>query len=249
MLLRKFYISKSFSRKQVIVTLKKKKNNAVDKNNNSHFLDKKANKRFLYLSIWGVFLVLLVVIGFSLKSSLIETSGTTGASIYVKYYGVSNYPLNSQAGKIQTYVKLTQPELGNLKNAGGVISVANSITQAADFANGLVGIYQGNPPVPIPTGALDVVISGANYATGYFASETKCLSQIGSKYGRQNELEFVLVSQLAYAQCKNYPEWLYAYVKHSYYTKDGKLICAQEGTKLFSIEMGTGKTSSSTFGC
>ncbi|MEW5897456.1 MAG: hypothetical protein AB1668_07205 [Nanoarchaeota archaeon] len=212
----------------------------------------KIDRRFLYLGIWGVVFVILVVLGFSLKENLVGTSGTTGttgASAYVKYYGVSNYPLNSQAGKIQTYVKLTQPELGNLKTAGGVISVANSITQAADFANGIVSIYQGSPPVPIPTGALDVVISAANYAAGYFSSETKCLSQIGSKYGSQKEVEFVLVSQLAYGQCSYYPEWLYAYVRHSYYTKDGKHICSQEGSKLFSIEMGTGQTSSSTFGC
>lgn len=177
------------------------------------------------------------------------SGNVTGSSVYVKYYGVSNYPLGSQAGNIQTYIKLTQPDLGGLKAAGGVITVANAITQAADFANGVVGAYQGNPPVPIPTGALDVVISAANYATAYFKDNTKCLSEIGSRYGSQKEVELVLVSKLAYRQCANYPDWLYAFVDHSYYTKAGKFICRQEGGKLFSIEMGTGKTSSSTFGC
>ncbi|MFC1686830.1 hypothetical protein ACFL0E_00550 [Nanoarchaeota archaeon] len=174
----------------------------------------------------------------------------TGRSVYVKYYGVSNYPLNSKAGKIQTYIKIKQPTLRNLGNSATIIETANDITEAADFANGLVSAYSGDPPAPVPTGALDAVIAGAKAATNHFKSQTTCLRKIGTTYKNSNEVKLVLVSELAYKQCSSYPDWSYAYAKHTYYTySGGKYVCRQDGSKLFSIEMGTGKTSKSTWGC
>ncbi len=174
----------------------------------------------------------------------------TGRSIYIKYYGVSNYPLNGEAGKIQTYVKITQPTLRNLDNSATIIETTNDITEAADFANGLVSAYKGDPPAPVPTSALDAVIAGAKAATNHFKSQTTCLRKIGTTYKNSKEVKLVLVSELAYKQCNSYSNWLYAYAKHTYYTyPEGKYVCSQDGSKLFSIEMGTGKTSKSIWGC
>ena len=178
-----------------------------------------------------------------------EGEDTTGSAVYIRYYGVSNYPLSSKAGKIQTYVKLTQPTLRNLQYASTTIGVAQDIVQAADFVNGVVGIYQGDPPAPIPTGALDAVITAAGYLTDKFEEDTQCLRSIGSRYSAKEEFSFVIVSELKYKQCRYYTNWLGAIVRHTYYTADGKYICSQDSDPLFTIEMGTGKTSTSTYGC
>jgi hypothetical protein len=194
-------------------------------------------------------IVVALVVGIALSVSSPAGNSVTGASVYVKYYGISNYPLNSQSGKIQTLVKLKQPTLGKLAVASTTIQVASDIVSAADFANGVVSAYQGSPPVPIPTGGLDAVIAGSKYLTDYFKSDTACLRKIGDTYGKSAEFSFVIVSKLAYKQCSSYKDWLVAFVQHYYYATDGKFICRQDSSGLFSIEMGTGKTKTSTFGC
>lgn len=206
--------------------------------------DKNKHVSFVASGIIIAGILLAVIIAFNPVNESITASAT-----YVRYYGVSNYPLGSAAGKIQTYVKLTQPTLRNLQYASGAIEVAGSIVDAADFANGVVGLYQGSPPAPIPTSALDVVISAAGILTDKFEKDTTCLRRIGNTYSSKNEFAFVVVSELKYRQCPSYEYWLAATAKHSYYTTDGKFICSQDSDPLFAIEMGTGKTSTNTWGC
>ena len=196
-----------------------------------------------------VMAVIIVLVAGLLSAYAVEMGDVTAHSVYVRYYGVSNYPLNSQTGKIQTYVKLDGTTLRNLKYSGGAISVARSIVQVADFGNSMVGLYKGEAPVPVPTSALDAVISAADVLTAKFADDTTCLRTIGRKYGSRSSFEFVVVTDMSYQQCSYYDDWLVARARHTYYTKSGSYICRQLGTKLFSIEMGTGKTSKSTWGC
>lgn len=207
----------------------------------------KKTTRILYSVLAGIVLGFLVLGIVSLSPA---RENLTGSSVYVKYYGVSNYPLNKQAGNIQTFVKLDQPTLKNLVYASTTIEVANNIVSAADFVNGAVGLYQGSPPAPVPTNALDAVITAAGYITDYFKQDTACLRKIGEKYGSQRDVSFVLVSKLAYKQCTSYSDWLVAYIQHNYYTyPDGKFICRQDSKNLFAIKMGTGETSTNTWGC
>lgn len=217
----------------------------------------KQNKKLFYFGIGGlVLIVLCVVLILSFKSSGNEI---TGSSVYVNYYGASNYPFNLNkvcSGTapyckkgVQTKVTISQPELGKLKTAGTAINVAGKIVSAVDYGSNLAGMYQGSVPTPIPTDALGIVTSASETAINYFKKETSCLSKIGQQYGSKDKFEFGVISYLSYATCSGYPDWLYAYVKHEYRTLDGKFICSQDGTKLFSVEMGTGKVSKSTFGC
>lgn len=218
---------------------------------------KTQNKKWIYLGIGGIcLLMLLSILAFSAKN---KGNEITGASTSVNYYGVSNYPFNLNkvcSGTapyckkgVQTKVAISQPELKNLKTAGTAIDVAGKIVSAVDYGSNLVGMYQGSVPTPIPTDALGIVTSVSGTAIDYFKKETSCLSKIGQQYGSKDKFEFGVISYLSYATCSSYPDWLYAYVKHEYRTLDGTFICSQDGTKLFSVEMGTGKVSKSTFGC
>ncbi|MEK6938904.1 MAG: hypothetical protein AABX04_07730, partial [Nanoarchaeota archaeon] len=217
----------------------------------------KSNKWF-YFGLGGILIVLAVIIIVMVLTGN-KGDSITGGSVSVNYYGVSNYPFNLNkvcSGTapyckkgVQTKVTMTQPELGKLKVAGTAIDVAGKIVSAVDYGSNLVGMYQGSVPTPIPTDALGVVTSASGAAIDYFKKETPCLSKIGQQYGSKDKFEFGVISYLSYATCANYPDWLYAYVKHEYRTMDGKFICSQDGTKLFSVQMGTGKVSSNTFGC
>ena len=193
--------------------------------------------------------IAVICLAFIIAINPMKNNAISGSSVYVRYYGVSNYPLSSKAGKIQTYVKLTQPTLRNLNYASATIEVANDIVEAADFANGLVSAYQGDPPAPVPTSALDAIIAGAKVLTNKFESDTACLRTIGSRYGSRDSFSFVIVTELKYKQCWYYEYWLAAIARHSYYTTEGRYICSQDSNPLFTIEMGTGKTSTNTYGC
>lgn len=208
----------------------------------------KKKKKKLFWSLAGICLVVAGIFSVLYFFSS-ETETPTGAAIRVKYYGVSNYPIRSQAGKLQTYVKMTQPTLGNLQRAGTAISVARKIVEATDFANGMAGAVQGDIPVPVPTGYLDVVISAADYLTDKFKKDTKCLRKIGERYGNKQSVEFAVVTKPVYHQCSWYPDWNGVRARHTYYTMDGRSICSQDSATLFTLQQMTGKTSSSTRGC
>lgn len=221
----------------------------------------KKNKKRIYAGGAVCLLIMMAAVLFFISTNTVSvpTNEITGGSVYVSYYGVSNYPFNLDkvcSGTapyckkgVQTKVTISQPELGKLKIAGTTIDVAGKIVSAVDFGSNLAGIYQGSVPTPIPTDALGVVTSASGMVIDEFKKGTSCLSKIGSLYGSKDSFEFGIISYLSYATCSNYPDWFYAYIKHEYRALDGKFICSQDGKKLFSIEQGTGKVSSSTFGC
>lgn len=203
-----------------------------------------------------IVIIVLLVLGF--LSFNLEGSDVTGSAVYVSYYGVSNYPfnLNKVCGStpycnkgVQTKVTIAQPELGKLKIAGTAIDVAGKIVSVVDSGSNIVSLFQGSTPTPIPTDALGVVTSASGAIIEQFKKETSCLSKIGELYGAKDKIEVGVISYLTYKTCSYYPDWFYAYIQHEYRTLDGKLICRQESTKLFSIEQGTGKISKSTMGC
>ena len=210
------------------------------------------------LNILIVLLLLAGILGVTFLNPSPQTDFITGDAVSVRYYGVSNYPFNlkSVCGSntycmkgVQTKVTISQPELGRLNTAGTTIDVAGKIVSAVDLASNIVGLYQGSVPTPIPTDALGVVTAASGAAIDAMKKDTACLSTIGSKYGSRDKVEFGIISYMSYKVCSNYPDWLYAYIKHDYRLLDGTYICTQEGTRLFSVQMGTGKTSKSTFGC
>lgn len=173
----------------------------------------------------------------------------TGYATSVKYYGVSNYPLSSQSGKIQTYIKLTQPTISELHVSGVALDVANKITSTADLVSGFVGAVQGDPPYPIPTSGLDAVISGSNALTTKFKEDTQCLSDIGQMYQNYDELELVMVTEPVWMQCWYYDDWNAYKARHTYYTMRGTRLCSQDSPALFTQKQVTGEISTSTYGC
>ena len=203
-------------------------------------------KKIIIISIAVLIAIILAVILYSKSNG----SRITGDAVSVKYWGVSNYPLKDQANKIQAEVKISQPDLKNLATANNVMVVAKKITDAADFVNNIASVATGSVPTPIPTSILDAVVSLSGKITQGFLDDTVCLRKIGKDYGSKDSIEFVVVTDIGYSVCgAPYTDWNVAKIRHTYYTKDGKKICQQMGTKLFTIQQMTGKTSSSTLGC
>lgn len=187
---------------------------------------------------------------------LLKPEGVAGSVVYVKYYGISDYPISSEAGKIQTYVRLTQPQLSELDSPSSEtkVTVANDIIEASDFANGLLEFYEKNPPAPVKSSELNPVVNGANKLADSFKVDQKCLKQIGNTYGKDDVVIFVITTGLAYHRCSDYgtetdEKWLGATAEHNFYTTAGELICSQESYTLFRVHEGTGQTSDSIANC
>lgn len=214
----------------------------------------KTDKKFIYLGVGGVvLLVALVVLAVGIR-----TNFSTGASVFVKYYGVSNEPMESQEGKIQTYVKLTQPTLGDLRTDTGNLEVATAaqlevatdIVEAANFRKGIVEIYQKSAPVPVFTAALDNVITAGNEVANNFKADPFCLRRIGNNYGHSGDIIFVLVSELVYNLCEGNNNQYYAYARHAFYQHPGgEFLCSQNSDKLFTMERESGLTSPNLADC
>lgn len=181
----------------------------------------------------------------------------TGSAVYVNYYGVSDQPLAEGAGKIQTYVKLSKGTLKGLVNKVTETDkeVANNILETADFAHGLMDIYEANPPAPVQTNKLSVVMNGADLLADNLRTERECINKIGDWYSHEEEFEFVVVTELVYHQCSDVSEqrqhgdWLGAIAEHIFYDMNGKEICAQESYILFTVSKGTGDINSNIAGC
>ena len=179
----------------------------------------------------------------------------TGSAVYVKYHGVSDQPLAEEAGKIQTYVKLTQSTLRGIVNKGTETDkeVADNIMGTADFAHGLVDIYEINPPAPVQSAELNTVMNAANILAKNFRVETGCIQKIGNIHNSKKEFEFVVVTELLYSECDSQYKvgetWLGAKARHTFYELDGEFICTQESYNLFTINKEIGQISAVTNNC
>ena len=181
----------------------------------------------------------------------------TGSAVYVNYYGVSDQPLAEGAGKIQTYVKLSKGTLRGLVNKISETDkeVTNNILETADFAHGLMDIYEANPPAPVQASKLSAVMNGAELLADNFRTEMECIRKIGDRYSHEEEFEFEVVTELKYHVCsyegeqRQHGDWLGATASHVFYDMNGKEICAQESYTLFTVTKGTGDISPNIAGC
>ncbi len=210
------------------------------------------SKKLTYV---GTACLFLIITAFFIVGSLKDSpSEVTGSSVYVRYYGISDQLMENKAGNLQTYIKLEQPTLMNM----GKIqegdetrnNVANDIINSVNFVRGITDLYQNNAPVTIRHGSLETVSAAAALEADNFKSDTTCLKNIGENHGHVGAFEVFLVSELKFQKCTKDPGQLYAYVKHTFFKKEGnRFICGQEGDKLFLIRITDGKINSDTSAC
>ncbi|MEW5897457.1 MAG: hypothetical protein AB1668_07210 [Nanoarchaeota archaeon] len=215
--------------------------------------DNGANKfplvSFVCLGAGGVVILLslFLVLDFFNNFGISEIDAT-GASTY-HYYGVSGYPMPSQAGNMQTYVVLTQPELGGLVDKEKRAEMAGSIADATNFRKGIVEVYQQSSPEPLMRSTDDIGVAGDAVGANFLV-DTYCLKRISENYAHWGELKLAVITSLAYNFCSSDQTKWYAYAKYTYYELiGGNYICSQETGKLFTIEKGTGLVSLDIAGC
>jgi len=207
--------------------------------------------KYFYFGIGGILLIMITAfIAVSIRN---PTTDLTGAPVYIKNHGVSDYPLEAQAGKIQTVIELTQPTLEGLGEPQGNVNklvVANQIIEATDFTNDITTLYRRNPAASILDNEIDLVTKGAETAIANFRENTDCLKKIGSNYGHWGSIKIILTTELVYQGCNKNKDWKFAYTKHTFINQEGNLfICSQESDKLFLIRDVRGTISLDTTNC
>lgn len=205
---------------------------------------------FVCLGAGGVVILLTLFLVLDFFNNFgIGNIDATGASTFVRYYGVSGNPMPSQAGNMQTYVVLTQPELGGLVDVEKRAEVAGSIADITNFRKGIVEVYQKSSPEPLMRSTDDIGAVGDKVGEN-FRADTYCLKRISENYDHLGELRLAVVTSLVYNFCSNDSTKWYAYAKYTYYELiGGNYICSQETDKLFTIEKGTGLVSLDTADC
>ena len=125
---------------------------------------------------------------------------TTGSAISIKYHGISNEPLTTQTGKIQTYVKLTGETIDELRYdlAQKDKEVIENILEVADFSNGLVELYKANPAARIREDQFNEIRKGAESLADNFRANVNCIEKSALYYHDSEEMEFVIVTEIIY---------------------------------------------------
>jgi len=203
------------------------------------------SKNFTYLVVAAVVLVMVGVV------LAVGFSGTyTGASIFVKYHGVSDYPLETQSGKMQTVIKLTQPTLINLREKVGQVEVATDIAEVSEFPKGVEELYLSNPLTALPLGAIKELRVAVNKENLNFAKDLDCLRSIGENHGAESSLSVTLVSELKLQRCGDESNLWSAYLKHTYFNNEGqRFLCQYDSQKLFLVNEDTGEISREMSSC
>lgn len=198
---------------------------------------KKGLNRQQNLILAGVlaFFVIIISVGFTISS-------ITGASISVKYYGISNEPITSEVGKIQTVIEFSQPILLNLRKESGIVEATEVIRQSSDFPKNVVNLYTNNPLASSDINDLEKIKDGAAKSIN-FDTDPVCLKRIGSNFGRLGSYTTVLVSDLAYQSCINKDKWSYAVLRHTFLDEAGTFVCTQDSDKLFLVDRRNGEVS------
>ena len=185
--------------------------------------------------------VIISSIGFTISS-------LTGASISIKYYGISNEPIATEIGKIQTAIHFDQPLLIELRDESGRAEATEVIRQISDFPKNVVNLYTNNPLASFDIDGLEKIKEGAAKSID-FDTNPVCLKRIGSNYGRLGSYNTVLVSDLAYQSCSNKDKWSYAVLRHTFLDEFGGFVCTQDSDKLFLVDRQTGEVSLDTNNC
>ena len=206
------------------------------------------SKNFTYLAIAAL---VIIVVGVVLAVGLRDNS--TGASIFVEHHGVSGDLMETQAGKMQTYIKFVQPTLGELREEAGRLKVATDIAEVSEFPQGIEEMYTANPLVPLIDGADQELRVGASKENEFFKNDLTCLRNVGNNRGHIGELKVILISELKLQRCdskveKNNP-WWYAYVRHTFYDDWGAFICEQDDSKLFLVNKESGQITADVSSC
>lgn len=209
--------------------------------------ESKLNKKFVYLTSGGVFLLgIIVILGLNLN----QLSETTNSPLYIEYYGVSDQLMSNRAGKIQTYIKLKQPFLRTLSTPDGRTELAQNITDTVNFTEGIVDLYQNNPPASLLSNTSYLITLGADKEEDNFRNNKACLKKIGSNHRNHPRLYLALVSELKYQRCSRDKNILFAYIKHTFFNhEEGSFICSQEDDKLFLVGKKTGIISLDVSNC
>tara|TARA_Y100000310_G_scaffold342049_1_gene443520 strand:- start:2278 stop:2937 length:660 start_codon:yes stop_codon:yes gene_type:complete len=203
---------------------------------------KRSNLAFYGFGVAFIVIVAAIIIGFT-----DSPAKTTGASIYIKSYGVSDELISTQDGKLQTYIELKKPTPWSLTTLEGRSTVSKKITQKADFTSNLLQIYQNNPRVS-PISSLDRITAGIKTENSNFENNEVCLKKIGNNWRNYPTLKLILISELKYQECAYKYNKVYAYVTHTFFKED-KFLCRQDNDKLFLIETDTGKIDTDTTEC
>ncbi len=211
------------------------------KRNKANKAKKNTNKNLVFYG-FGVVFVLIVV---ALIIGITDFPAKTGASIYIKSYGVPNKLMNNKASTFQTLIELKQPSLMKLGERGSSVAqeIANKIVKSEDFAKGIKDIYKNDPAsAPIPKGALAEVKKAAKIEEANFKDDLTCLNKIGKNYRHNQDFQMVMVSELKYVECSfKFDDKLYANLKYSFFKKDdNSFLCSQESDKLFLITKDSG---------
>jgi hypothetical protein len=212
--------------------------------------EKKQANSVAVLVMIAIFCLALVI--------FLKPETTTGSAVYVEYNGISNEPLARQTGKIQTYVKLTKETINALKYdlAQKDREVVEDILEVADFSQGLVELYEANPPARVREEQFNEIRKGAEALADNFRINVNCIEKSALYYHNAKEMEFVIVTEIMYGNCRDdYGGYnldydlLTASVKHTFYTMDNKIICNYKSHPLFVINKNTGELSSNVGLC
>ncbi len=202
--------------------------------------------------------IMIAVICLALVIIFKPADTVTGSAIEIKYHGVSDYPLAEQKGKMQTYVRLTQPTLKQVEGdtSDMAVEISSDIMQTINYKEALKEMYVDNPPVElIHENSLDIIRDKAETMADAFKSNIKCLNRLSKDHNNDEEFRFVIASELVYHKCRDYsdnPEVLNLYgakVKHTYFTMDGTELCYEETYTLFTADKNTGEIGSNIANC
>ncbi|MDP3989933.1 MAG: hypothetical protein Q8Q01_01885 [archaeon] len=189
-------------------------------------------------------ITLLVII----SSAGFKISSLTGASISVKYYGISDEPLAAQIGKIQTLIEFNQPLLLKLREESGRVEATEVIRQSTDYSKNVVNLYTSNPLASSEVDDLEKIKEGAAKSIN-FDTDSTCLKRIGSNFGRLGSYTTVLASDLSYQSCTKKDKWSYVVLRHTFLNEYGEFVCTQDSEKLFLVDRRTGDVSLDTEDC
>ncbi len=201
-----------------------------------------------YLSLSAAVVVLLALaLSIDFQGS---KSNVTGSATSVKYYGLSDELILTQAPNVlQTSLHFSLPtlkEIADIHNGKAKAAlVAEEISQQIDFTEGIAQLYEKDPIVAPDSIVMDRVRQAAAKERSNFQAKTDCIMRLGDDFQNRYNFDVFMVSELKYQQCpKSSADKNFAYLKHSFYNQEGnRFVCSQGDATLFAVDMTTGEFS------